>query len=103
MARFLITYHGAGMPQDPETMAQVRQAFGEWATKTGTALAEPGAPIKFSKTLSDAGLIDGEANDPMTGWSVLEASDAETAAKLLKDHPFIARGGLLQISAPVEI
>ncbi len=102
MAKFLITYHGAGMPHDPDGIAQARQAFQEWATKTGSALSEAGAPIKSSKTLSDAGLIDGAPTDPMTGWSVIDAENADAAAKLVKDHPFISRGGLLQISEPID-
>jgi len=36
------------------------------------------------------------------GWSVIEAPDVEAAKKLLSDHPFIGRGGVLQINEPVE-
>ena len=100
MARVLITYPGAGMPHDPDAMAQAKQAFAEWAAKAGSALVEPGAPIRSSKTLSEAGMIDGDASDPITGWSVVEASDPEKVAELLRDHPFISRGGILQISTP---
>ena len=33
---------------------------------------------------------------------MIEAPDVEAAKKLLSDHPFIGRGGVLQINEPVE-
>jgi hypothetical protein len=33
---------------------------------------------------------------------VIEAPDADAAAQMLSDHPFVGRGGTLQINAPVE-
>ncbi|MGO8956668.1 MAG: hypothetical protein ACLQFR_04760 [Streptosporangiaceae bacterium] len=88
------------MPHDPESMAGARDAFTQWAAKTGDALVEPGAPIGSTRTVSSSGTQDGPAAGPVNGWSVLEAANAEEAAQKLTDHPFIARGGVLQISEP---
>ena len=49
------------------------------------------------------GTKDGLADGPFNGWSVIEAADLNAAAKLLADHPFIGRGGVLQISEPAAI
>ena len=100
MPRFLITYHGNGMPHDPESMATAREAFMQWAAKTGDALVEPGAPVGSTRTVSSTGTQDGPASGPIDGWSVLEAANTEEAAQKLSDHPFIGRGGVLQISEP---
>jgi hypothetical protein len=100
MPRFLITYHGNGMPHDPESMASAREAFTQWAGKTGDALVEPGAPVAATRNVSSTGTHDGPASGPINGWSVLEAASPEEAAQKLADHPFIARGGVLQISEP---
>jgi hypothetical protein len=35
------------------------------------------------------------------GWSVIEAEDTNAAIRLMEDHPFISRGGILQLSEPV--
>jgi hypothetical protein len=102
MARFLVTYHGSEMSHDPESMARAREAFMQWAQKTGDALLDPGSPVQSTKTVSSAGTEDGPAAGPFSGWSVIEAADAEAALDALKDHPFISRGGVLQISEPVE-
>ena len=103
MPRFLVTYHGSNMPHDPESMAKARDAFMQWAGKTGPALVDPGAPIGAARTVSSKGIKDGLADGPSNGWSVIEAADLNAAAKLLADHPFIGRGGVLQINEPATI
>jgi hypothetical protein len=102
MTRFLVTYHAGDMPHDPVSMAKAREAFMHWAQKTGDALVDPGAPVQSTRTLSGEGSQEGLAEGPFSGWSVVEAADAEAAAQLLSDHPFIGRGGVLQINEPVE-
>ena len=51
MARYLITYHGPGMPHDPAAVGAARDAFMVWAQKTGAALVDPGSPIVGSRTV----------------------------------------------------
>jgi hypothetical protein len=102
MAKFLVTYHGSEMPHDPEAMAKARDAFMQWAANAGSALVEPGAPVRSARSISSSGSEEGPATGPFTGWSVIEAADVGEAAELLADHPFIARGGILQVSEPVE-
>jgi hypothetical protein len=103
MPRFLVTYHGSNMPHDPESMAKARDAFMHWAGKTGPALVDPGAPIRATRRVSNEGAMDGLADGPINGWSVIEAADMNDAAKLLADHPFIGRGGVLQINEPAAV
>jgi len=101
MARFLVTYHTGDMPQDPESIAQARRAFIQWAAKTGTALADVGAPVRSATTISSDGIHDGALAEPFMGWSVIEAEDGNAAVRILADHPFIGRGGILQLSEPI--
>jgi hypothetical protein len=101
MPRFLVTYHGAEMPTDPESAASAQAAFSQWAATKGGALADPGAPIQAAKTVSSSGVADGQATGPMTGWSVVEADNADAAAGLVADHPFLSRG-VLQVSSPPD-
>jgi hypothetical protein len=74
MTRFLVTYHGSEMPHDPEAIAQARDAFIQWAGKTGAALVEPGDPIRSFKTIDRSGTREGAAEGPFNGWSVIEAT-----------------------------
>jgi hypothetical protein len=97
MARYLITYHGPGMPLDPAAARQAREAFMAWAQKAGAALVEPGSPIAGYRT------VGGPAEGPVLGWSVIEADDPDHVAAMLDDHPFVSRGGSLQINEPAGI
>ena len=62
-----------------------------------------GCPIAATKTVSPSGAAEGRAKGPVMGWSVLEADNAEAAVQLLSDHPFVSRGGSLQINEPAPI
>ena len=69
MARFLITYHAGDMAQDPESIAQVRRAFTQWAAKAGAALADLGTPIRSTTTISSDGIHNEAPPGPFMGWS----------------------------------
>jgi len=51
--------------------------------------------------ISGDGIRDGTPAGPFMGWSVIEAEDSNAAVRLMQDHPFISRGGILQLSEPV--
>jgi len=101
MARFLVTYYAGDMPSDPASVADARAAFRRWASRAGPALADLGEPVRSATTVSDQGARDGATGEPLMGWSVIEALDGEAAVRLMRDHPFISRGGVLQISEPI--
>jgi hypothetical protein len=97
MPKFLVTYHGAGAPA-PEEAKQAMAAFMAWAQSAGEALVDPGAPLGPAKTVSSGGVADGAADGPMGGYSILETADLDSAVNLVKEHPFVLRGGSLQVS-----
>ena len=99
MSRFLVTYHGGGMPSDPAQAAAARNAFGEWVARSGKAVIDPGAPIRPAAQVAN-GAARPEA--PMGGYSVIEADSVEEAVALLRSHPFVARGGTLQLHEAVS-
>jgi hypothetical protein len=101
MARFLVTYHGAGAPRNEEEQAAAMTAFMAWTNQVDSALIDPGAPLGGSTVVSSTGVADGVADGPAGGYSILEADDLAAAAELVRDHPFIARGGTLQVSQAV--
>jgi hypothetical protein len=102
MAKFLVTYHGAGAPRSEEEKQQAMVSFMAWVNRVGSALVDPGAPLGGSAVVSSQGVADGVAEGPAGGYSILEADDLAAAAELLRDHPFIGRGGALQVSQAVS-
>lgn len=100
MPKFLITYHGAGAPA-PEQAQEAMAAFMAWASSAGQALIDPGAPLGPAKTVSTGAVSDGPAQGPANGYSILDAPDLDSAVELVKGHPFISRGGSLQVSTAI--
>jgi hypothetical protein len=101
MTRFLVTYHGGGMPEDEEGRQQAMAAFGKWVAQTGKALVDPGAPLGPAKTVSSTAVQDGPAQGPMGGYSIIDADDIDAAVEMVRGHPFVGRGGSLQVSPSV--
>lgn len=95
MPKFLITYHGPGMPHDPESVAKARAAFGKWLGETGKAVIDPGAPVNMLKQVSNGVPTQPSAID---GYSIVEAESEDQVLKLLQTHPFVAREGTLQVN-----
>ena len=97
MTRFLVTYHGGGAPT-PEQAQEAMAAFMAWASATGDALVDPGAPLGPAKTVSSGSVSDAPADGPANGYSIIEAEDLDSAIALVKGHPFVGRGGSLLVS-----
>jgi hypothetical protein len=103
MPTYLITYHGgSGMPESPEAQQQVHAAFQAWAAGVGDALVDPGAPLGESRTVSADAVVDGSVA-PIGGYTLLRAADLEAAVDLVRDHPFVARGGALQVDEAIAL
>jgi len=100
MPKFLVTYHGGEMPTDPAVAAQVKAAFGAWLAEAGSAVIDPGAPVRMVTQVAG-----GETEEPaeIGGYSVIEADSIAAATAVLKSHPFVARGGTLQLNEALEI
>ncbi len=104
MPKYLVTYHGGpGLPTDPEAARRMLEAFQGWAGGLGRLLVDPGAPLAAAKTVTASGSSDGQREAAIGGYSVLEAEDLEGAVALVESHPFLQRGGTLQVSEAVVV
>ena len=100
MTRFLITYHGMPFPQR-DLIRDSRAALREWADKSlGTALVDFGTPLLLGGQIARGEPVDAVDID---GYSIIEARSLEDARALLADHPYIARGGTVQINECLEL
>ena len=66
MTRFLVTYHGSEMPHDPEAIAQARDAFIQWAGKTGAASSNLAIRSGRSRRSIGMGRVKEQPKDPLT-------------------------------------
>jgi hypothetical protein len=98
MAKYLVTYHGSATSADPAKQAQVEAAFGQWLQEAGSAVVDPGAPVRMVKQIAN-----GTPSDAVEigGYSIVEAPSLEAAERILQAHPFVGRGGTLQVNEAV--
>jgi hypothetical protein len=95
MKKFLVTYHGGGpMPSDPQMMQQMKAAFGVWLTAAGKAVVDPGAPIRAAAQVATG---TPHAHVEIGGYSIIQAESVDAARAVLGSHPFVVRGGTLQL------
>jgi len=64
-------------------------------------MVDPGAPLGASKTVSPEGVSDGAPGAGVGGYSLIKAADLDEAVGLVKNHPFVGRGGSLAVSESV--
>jgi hypothetical protein len=76
-------------------------AFGAWVAGVGDHMIDPGAPLGPSKSVSPEGVSDSGPGPEIGGYSLIKADDLDTAVGLVKSHPFVGRGGTLQVSEAV--
>jgi len=104
MPSYLVTYHGGpGMPSDPAAAQQMLAAFQTWAGGVGSALRDPGAPLGPAKTVSSDSVRDGQTEAAVGGYTILEAGSLDEAVELVRAHPFLERGGSLQVSEAAAV
>jgi hypothetical protein len=98
MAKFLVTYHGGELPTDDAAIAGAREEFGRWLQDAGTAVLDPGSALRPVTQLT--GGEPGQLTE-IAGYTMLEADSVQAALTLLTSHPFLGRGGTLQLNEVV--
>ena len=100
MDRFLVTYHGSGMPDDPALMEQAKAAFGNWVAGAGDAIIDPGAPVWMVTQVATEGATEAAE---IGGYSIIQSGSVEDAKAVLSSHPYVARGGTLQVNQILDV
>jgi hypothetical protein len=104
MPTYLVTYHGGpGMPSDPAAGQAMLAAFQAWAAEVGLALRDPGAPLGAARTVSGDSVADGQTEATIGGYTLLDAGSLDDAVGLVRSHPFLARGGSLEVSEAIRV
>jgi hypothetical protein len=104
MPTYLVTYHGGpGMPSDPAAAEQMLAAFQAWVAEVGSAMRDPGAPLGDARTVSGDGDSVWQQAASIGGYSILETGDLDDAVRLVRSHPFLTRGGSLQVNEAVSV
>jgi hypothetical protein len=104
MSKYLLAYHGGSMAETEAEQAAVMAAWGEWFASLGASVVDGGAPVGASKTIAaDGSTSGGGGANPVSGYSLVTASDLDAAVTLAKDCPILAAGGSIEVAETIEM
>lgn len=104
MTKYVFAYHGGSHPKTPEEGKKVMDAWGAWFGSMGAAVIDGGNPVGKSSTVkSDGSLVQGGGANPLSGYSLIEASSLEDAHKKAKGCPLLKAGGTIEIAPALDM
>jgi len=104
MAKFLLAYHGGGMPETPEEGAKAMAAWEAWYGKLGTAIVDGGAPVGQSHTISAEGHVENGGANPISGYTIIEADGYEAACAHAAGNPMVVDGsGSVEVAQIIDM
>src|SRR3954463_10676882 len=96
MTRFLVLYRARTTAAEqmaagtPEQAQAGMDAWMTWAQRAGDAVVDLGSPLSVV-------VPGGDAGDPVGGYSIMQADDADALGKVLDGHPHAAMGGRIEV------
>lgn len=104
MAKYLFVYHGGKKPESKEEQARVMDAWGKWLGSMGSAVIDGGNPVGLSSTVkSDGSVVNNGGANPVSGYSLVEASDVDDAIKKARGCPILQSGGSIELAEAFDM
>jgi len=104
MAQYMFIYHGGGMPETPEEQQRVMGEWNDWYQAMGAAVVHGGGPAGMSKTVSSGGVADDGGANPVSGLTIVEAADQDTACEMAKGCPMVKDGsGSVEVAEMIQM
>ena len=104
MAKFVFAYHGGNHPNSPEEVKKVMDAWGAWFASMGAAVIDGGNAVGKSSTVKqDGSLVSGGGANPISGYSLIEATNLDDAHKKAKGCPILKAGGTIEIAQAMDM
>lgn len=96
MRKYLFVYYQTLTATTPEEKKKSRYDWIEWFDKLGQAMVDDGAPTKPGKLVSKSD-TSAVLENPITGYSIIQADNMEKAVEMAKGCPGIPDGGQVAV------
>ncbi len=93
MPQYILAYRGGRQPDTPEEGKAQMQRWKTWLGDLGDAVVNPGTPLGTSRFVTASGVSE-SGPEPLTGYSIINADDMESALTAAKACPFAEIGTL---------
>jgi YCII-related domain-containing protein len=101
MSKYLLAYHGGAMAETQEARDQAMAAWGGWFGQLGPAVVDAGNPIANTRLVTGNGAATTE--NPVSGYSLIEADSLEQATQLAQGCPVLKSGGTVEVGETIDI
>jgi hypothetical protein len=104
MPKYLFVYHGGSMSESKAEQDAALAAWGAWFGTLGDAVVDGGNPTGASTTVvSDGSAKAGGGANPVSGYSLINATNLDAAASLAKGCPILAAGGSVEVAETIDM
>ncbi len=103
MTKYIYAFHGGGMPETPEEGAKMMAAWQAWMGSLGDKMADPGAPVGMSKTVTWGSVSDDGGSNPLSGYTVVHATNIDEAIEMSKGCPILESGGSIEVAECMDM
>ena len=104
MPKFVFAYHGGSMPESPAAQSDAMAAWGAWFGSLGEAVIDGGNPTGQSKTITANGSVtDGGGKNPLSGYSLINATSIDVALEHAKSCPILSVGGSVEVAEAIDM
>lgn len=95
MAKFVLTFRNS---QDHTPSEAEGSAWMKWFEEIGPSIVDPGSQVGATSTLGN-----GPAGSVVSGYTVVSASDLESAVTLAKGCPGLAHSGAVEVGELISM
>lgn len=104
MPKFVFAYHGGKKPETEEEGAAAMAKWQSWFGELGEAIVDGGAPVGMSRTVSSGGVVDDGGANPISGYTLVNAADHDTACEMAKGCPMVKDGsGSVEVAEAIDM
>ncbi len=103
MSHFIFAFHGGSMPETKPEMDAIMAKWGAWMQSLGKAIINPGAPVGGSQTVSPKGVADNGGDNPLSGFTIIEAANMQAATDMAKGCPGLENGGTVEVAEMIHM
>ena len=103
MPKFVFAYHGNPDINSPEEGQVHMKKWKAWMDGLGDAVIDRGLPVGASKTVSTAGVADDGGPNPLSGISIVQADDIESAVEMAKKSPHVSGSGTIEVAPAMDM
>ncbi|MDH3583302.1 MAG: YciI family protein [Phycisphaerae bacterium] len=98
MPQYVMVYLGGDKPATPEEGKAHFAKYMQWLSSLGDSAVSPANPLKNTSTVHPDGSVTAGGTTTMSGFTIIEADNAEAALSIARACPFLDIGGSLEVS-----